>query len=70
MEAKLPSQPFGKLSQPALRALANAGIINLQQLSQYTESDLLKLHGMGKASIPALKASLAAQGLAFKSSNA
>ncbi len=64
MESK-PTHPFGKLGNPAQRALANAGIKTLEQLSQVTESELLKLHGMGKASLPVLREALAAKGLSF-----
>jgi DNA-directed RNA polymerase alpha subunit len=40
------------LVAPARRALANANITSLEQLSQYSEHELLKLHGFGKSSIP------------------
>jgi len=59
-------QQFGKLSQPAYRALANAGITNLEQLSALSEKELLKLHGLGKSALPVLRIKLAEQGLAFK----
>jgi DNA-directed RNA polymerase alpha subunit len=55
-----------KLSAPALRALDNAGIKTLKQLSKYTESDILKLHGIGKSSIPNLRKALKEKGLSFK----
>jgi hypothetical protein len=63
METK-PS-PFERLSQPAQRALANAGVTTLQQLSQLTEKQFLSLHGVGKGSLPVVKAALAAENLAF-----
>lgn len=56
-----------KLSSPALSALLHAGIINLQQLSEYSEKEVLSLHGMGKASIPLLTEALKEKGLTFKS---
>jgi len=34
-----------RLAQPAVRALMNAGIKNLQQLTQYSESEISQLHG-------------------------
>jgi hypothetical protein len=37
----------------------------LKKLSTYTEKDILKLHGMGKASMPVLKKALAEEGLSF-----
>ncbi|UYQ91735.1 DUF1801 domain-containing protein [Chitinophaga horti] len=58
--------PFLKLSAPAQRALANKGIKTVKQLAKYSEADILELHGMGKASLPALHAALEAQGLSFK----
>lgn len=54
------------ISAPALRALLNANINTIGKLTHYSESDILKLHGMGPASIPKLKAALKAKGLAFK----
>lgn len=56
-----------KLSAPALRALLNEKIYNLTLLSNYTEKEILSLHGMGKASIPLLKEALQKQNLTFKS---
>ena len=54
-----------KLSQPALRALAGAGIKNLKQLSKFSESEIKKLHGMGPNGINQLRVALAAKGLSF-----
>jgi uncharacterized protein YdhG (YjbR/CyaY superfamily) len=54
-----------KLSAPARRALANKGIRHLVQLAQFSESDMLELHGVGKSSIPLLRNALAEKGLAF-----
>ena len=54
------------LSAPARRALENNGIRTPGQLSQMTEKEVLKLHGMGKASIPVLKKIMQADGLSFK----
>ncbi|MFD0674320.1 RNA polymerase alpha subunit C-terminal domain-containing protein [Cohnella sp. GCM10027633] len=55
------------LSAPARRALEHHGIVTLQQLSAYSEKEILKLHGMGPGSMPKLRASLQEAGLAFKS---
>jgi len=60
---------FGKLSAPAKRALENAGIKSLEGLSNYTESELLKLHGIGPSSIPKLKLALKGNGLSLKNKN-
>lgn len=58
-----------KLSQPALRALANEGIKDLEQLANYTEAELKKLHGMGPNAMGKLKAALNEAGLQFKAAN-
>ena len=60
-ESDLPA----KLSQPALRALAGAGIQNLKQLSKFSESEIKKLHGMGPNGINQLQIALTAKGLSF-----
>lgn len=55
------------LSAPARRALEHHGITSVQELSQYSEKDILKFHGMGPASLPKLRAALQENGLSFKS---
>ena len=65
--AKKPEHGFlSLLSAPARRALENAGISTLKKLAAHTKKDILKLHGMGKASIPVLEKALAEKGLVFK----
>ncbi len=54
------------LSAPARRALENNGITTLQQLSKYTEKEILQLHGMGPASLPKLRSALKENGLSFR----
>jgi len=54
------------LSAPARRALVNNGIGTLQQLANKSEADILQYHGMGKASLPKLRAALQEAGLTFK----
>lgn len=54
------------LSAPARRALVNNGINSLEQLSSLSEADILKFHGIGKASLPTLRAALDSEGLSFK----
>jgi predicted RecB family nuclease len=54
------------LSGPARRAAENAGIKTLKQLSKWSETELLKLHGMGPASIPTLRKVLNAEGLSWR----
>ncbi|MBS1526800.1 MAG: hypothetical protein JST19_14185 [Bacteroidetes bacterium] len=56
---------FPKLSQPALRALHNAGIADLYHLSKLTEKEFSRLHGIGPTAIKALREAMAAKGLTF-----
>lgn len=65
-ETKRPNDGFSALLfAPARRALENAGIKTLKQLSTYSEKDILKLHGIGKTAIPILKSELNKSGLTF-----
>ncbi|RTR26751.1 hypothetical protein EKG37_20820 [Robertmurraya yapensis] len=66
-ENKPESGFLAKLSSPARNALVHEGIDTLQQLSQYTEKEILKLHGIGPVSLPNLRKSLAEEGLSFRS---
>ena len=54
------------LSAPARRALENKGITTLKQLSKLSEEEILKLHGMGPASMPKLRTALQDEGMSFK----
>lgn len=54
------------LSTPAQRALAQHNITTSEQLAQFTEKELLSLHGIGKTSIPRIREILARQGLKLK----
>lgn len=54
------------LAAPARRALERENIITLHDLTQYSEEDILALHGMGKSTIPKLQALLSEKGLTFK----
>jgi predicted RecB family nuclease len=56
------------LSAPARRALENKGIVTLHHLATYSETEILKLHGVGKASMPILKKALEEHGRSFKDS--
>ncbi len=57
---------FSLLAAPARRALENSNIHTLEELSKFSEAEILKLHGMGKSSIPKLRRALADAGLVFK----
>lgn len=54
------------LSAPARRALENNGITSLQQLSNFSENEILQFHGMGPGSLPKLRTALQTNGLSFK----
>ncbi|MGH0948460.1 RNA polymerase alpha subunit C-terminal domain-containing protein [Bacillus mycoides] len=54
------------LSAPARRALEHHRITTEAELSKYSEKEILKLHGIGPASLPKLRAALEDKGLSFK----
>lgn len=65
--AKKPGDGFlALMGAPARRALEGAGIYTEKELSRWTEKELLKLHGFGKASLPKLREALEAKGLSFR----
>ena len=64
-ENQLESGFLSFLSGPARGALEYAGISTLTKLSQYSERELLKLHGVGLKSIPTLRQALQDAGLTF-----
>jgi hypothetical protein len=55
-----------KLAAPARRALVGAGYLRLEQLSQVTEAEIKKLHGIGSNALEQLRRALAAKGLSFR----
>jgi DNA-directed RNA polymerase alpha subunit len=57
---------FPKTSQPAQRALTNAGYTKLEQLANVSEKELGKLHGVGPRALRILKEALEEEGLSFK----
>lgn len=66
-QERKPANGFlAELSAPARRALESQGITSLQQLSQYSEKEIMKLHGMGPSSLPKLRKALQSKGLKFK----
>jgi DNA-directed RNA polymerase alpha subunit len=65
-ENKPKSGFLSKLSSPARNALVHEGIDTLQELSKYTEKEILKIHGIGPASLPIMRMSLEEVGLSFK----
>ncbi|MGB4587708.1 MAG: RNA polymerase alpha subunit C-terminal domain-containing protein [Clostridiaceae bacterium] len=57
---------LSKLSSPARNALIHEGIDTLKKLSAYTEKEILKIHGIGPASLPMMRSLLEEVGLSFK----
>ena len=53
------------LASSARRALANAGITTLKQLSGFSEEEIAALHGIGQNAIAAIKLALAENKLSF-----
>lgn len=60
------AEEFPFIGAPAFRALDNAGIISLQDLSKYTEKELLALHGFGPKALRLLRDALNKRNLSFK----
>lgn len=55
-----------KIGKPATRALAVAGITKLEQLTNVTEAEILKLHGVGPKAVRILTEELQENGMSFK----
>ncbi|MGK4008919.1 DNA-binding protein [Sorangium sp. So ce1036] len=55
------------IGKPATRALATIGISRLEQVTRFSEAQLLALHGVGPKAIRILKAALDAQGKSLAS---
>lgn len=65
-----PQQGFlSLLSAPAKRALETKEITTLEKLAEYSEKELLALHGLGKSSIPKLQSALEKENLTLKKEN-
>ena len=56
------------LSKPARRALAAAGYARLEQLTEVSEAEVMKLHGMGPNALDQLRRALAARDQRFAGS--
>lgn len=61
-----PESELPKLSAPANRALEAADYYRLEQFTEVTEEDLLKLHGVGPKAIRILNEHLKERGLSFR----
>lgn len=64
-ERKPENEFFSTLAAPARRALENKGVVTLQQLAEFSEEEILQLHGMGPNSIRKLRSALETIGLSF-----
>jgi len=60
-ESNLPSE----LSQPARRALVEAGYLRLEQLAEISEDEVKQLHGVGPKAMHQLCCALGQLGLSF-----
>jgi hypothetical protein len=56
-----------KIGAPATRALAAIGVKRLDQLVNYSEAELLALHGFGPRALRILTEALSAAGLSLRS---
>ena len=54
-----------KLAKPAQRALSNAGITSLRQLSEFSEQEISALHGIGQDALRKIREALRENGLSF-----
>ena len=55
-----------KISAPARRALTAAGVKSLEDLTIFTEKEILQLHGMGPNAMGKLKIAMKEKKLLFK----
>lgn len=66
-EERKPKDSFlSLLGAPARRALERENIKTLDDLTKYSEKEILALHGVGKSTIPKLQELLLEKGLTFK----
>ena len=54
------------LAAPARRALVDAGLTELTQLSNRTRAEIAKLHGMGPNALDGIDEALISKGLSFR----
>ena len=60
---------LAELTAPALRALAAAKVMRIDQPTQFRSSDVAKWHGIGLNALKKLKEALNAAGLSFSDGN-
>jgi hypothetical protein len=61
-----PKNNLPKLSAPAQRALAAAGVRHLKDLTKFSEAEVKKWHGIGPNAMEQLRHAMDEQGLSFK----
>lgn len=54
------------IGRPATSALGQIGVRNVEQLSSYTEREILALHGVGPKAIRILRPAMAERGISFR----
>lgn len=64
--ANLPDGDLPRLSAPAHRALAAAGVRQLKDLTKFSEAEVKKWHGIGPNALDKLRLALNEKGLTFK----
>jgi predicted flap endonuclease-1-like 5' DNA nuclease len=62
----MPDDDLPKIGAPATRALASIGVTRLADVADQSESELLRLHGLGPRALRILKEALAANGLSMR----
>ncbi len=60
------SKELPKVSAPAQRALAAAGVHDLNDLARFSEVEVKKWHGIGPNALEKLRRALQEQGLSFR----
>jgi hypothetical protein len=58
--------PLPKIGAPATRALATIGVTTVEQLADYSEKELLALHGFGPRAIRILTPVMEELGVSFR----
>jgi hypothetical protein len=64
-DADRPGELPTGIGKPATRALFGAGVRTLEQLAEWSEADLLALHGVGPKAVRVLREALADHGLSL-----
>ncbi|RBO99991.1 DNA-binding protein [Rossellomorea aquimaris] len=60
-----PDSELPKIGKPAIRGLHQAGLYRLEQFTDVSESDILKIHGVGPKAVRILNEALKEKGLSL-----